>query len=380
MSVVDTEELQKRQATTVAEAMQGLATGVNIRGGGQPGSEAQIQIRGLSNFSNQPPLYVIDGMITTANRDFNPNDIESIQILKDASAAAIYGSRAANGVIIITTKKGREGPLQVKFSGKTGVQQIPRYELADRDEYIQLNNMAYDNAGVPRQDHDLTNDTDWQDEAFQSGRIQDYNLSFSGGGPNGNYLISGNYFENKGTVISTGFERMSFRVNTSAKKGIFSVGENIAITNAQADEMSGNPIFDVIRLMPTIPVYDENNPGGYGYGNEARARTFGTNPVAIAELEDRTNANFRVRGNVWSELQFLPSLKYRVNMGYERSNDHYQFLRKEGNWTLNQPYDPSIAIENRGESSTLLVENTLNFNKDFGKHQVDVLLGQTFPK
>lgn len=378
VSVVDTEELQKRQATTVAEAMQGLATGVNIRGGGQPGSEAQIQIRGLSNFSNQPPLYVIDGMITTANRDFNPNDIESIQILKDASAAAIYGSRAANGVIIITTKKGREGPLQVKFSGKTGVQQIPRYELADRDEYIQLNNMAYDNAGVPRQDHDLTNDTDWQDEAFQSGRIQDYNLSFSGGGPNGNYLISGNYFENKGTVISTGFERMSFRVNTSAKKGIFSVGENIAITNAQADEMSGNPIFDVIRLMPTIPVYDENNPGGYGYGNEARARTFGTNPVAIAELEDRTNANFRVRGNVWSELQFLPSLKYRVNIGYERSNDHYQFLRKEGNWTLNQPYDPSIAIENRGESSTLLVENTLNFNKDFGKHQVDVLLGQTF--
>ncbi|WP_258102054.1 SusC/RagA family TonB-linked outer membrane protein [Marinoscillum pacificum] len=378
VSVVKTEEVQKRQATTVAEAMQGLATGVNIRGGGQPGSEAQIQIRGLSNFSGQPPLYVIDGMITTANRDFNPNDIESIQILKDASAAAIYGSRAANGVIIITTKKGKEGPLQVKFSGKTGVQQMPRYDLADRDEYIEINNMAYDNAGVPRQDHDMTNDTDWQDETFQTGRIQDYNLSFSGGGPNGTYLISGNYFENKGTVISTGFERLSFRVNTSAKKGIFSVGENLAITNAQADEMSGNPIIDVVRLMPTIPVYDENNPGGYGYGNEARARTFGTNPVALADYSDRMNENFRIRGNFWSEIKPVDFLTYRLNVGYNTSFDHYQFLRKEGNWTLNQPYEPAIAIENRGTSSTLLVENTLNFDKDFGKHSLNVLLGQTY--
>src|SRR5690606_28101548 len=101
---------------------QGLASGVNIRGGGLPGSEAQIQIRGLSNLDpNQSPLYVIDGLITTANRDFNPNDIESIQILKDASAAAIYGSRAANGVIIITTKRGTEGPLKVNFSGRAGI-------------------------------------------------------------------------------------------------------------------------------------------------------------------------------------------------------------------------------------------------------------------
>ncbi len=378
VSVVETEEVQKRQATTVAEAMQGLATGVNIRGGGQPGSEAQIQIRGLSNFSGQPPLYVIDGMITTANRDFNPNDIESIQILKDASAAAIYGSRAANGVIIITTKKGKEGPLQVKFAGKTGVQQIPRYDLANRDEFIEINNMAYDNAGVTRQDHDVTNDTDWQDETFQTGRIQDYNLSFAGGGPNGTYLISGNYFENKGTVISTGFERLSFRVNTSAKKGIFSVGENLAITNAQADEMSGNPIIDVVRLLPTIPVYDENNPGGYGYGSESRARTFGTNPVALADFSDRMNENFRVRGNFWSEIKPVDFLTYRLNVGYNASFDHYQFLRKEGNWTLNQPYEPAIAIENRGTSSTLLVENTLNFDKDFGKHSVNVLLGQTY--
>lgn len=378
VSVVESADLQKRQATTVAEAMQGLATGVNIRGGGLPGSEAQIQIRGLGNFSDTPPLYVIDGMITTANRDFNPNDIESIQILKDASAAAIYGSRAANGVIIITTKKGTEGPLKVAFSAKSGMQIMPRYDLADRDEYIRLNDMAYDNAGAERQDHDLTNNTDWQDETYQTGRIQDYNLSLSGGSQNGTYMISGNYFENKGTVISTGFERLSFRVNTQAKKGIFSIGENIAISSAKADEMSGNPIYDVTRLMPTIPLYDENNPGGYGYGNETRARTFGTNPIALADFDDRTNANLRIRGNVWSELQLLPLLKFRTNLGYETSSDHYKYLRKEGNWTLNQPYDPSRTDENRAQSSTVLVENTLTFSEEFGKHSIEVLLGQTY--
>lgn len=130
VSVVSPKDIQNRQATTVAEAMQGLVTGVNIRGGGRPGSEAQIQIRGLNNFSNTNPLYVIDGMITTANRDFNPNDIESIQILKDASAAAIYGSRAANGVIIITTKRGKEGPMKIEFSGKGSLQTMPRFDLA----------------------------------------------------------------------------------------------------------------------------------------------------------------------------------------------------------------------------------------------------------
>ncbi|MDB5013354.1 MAG: SusC/RagA family TonB-linked outer membrane protein [Daejeonella sp.] len=378
VSVVKASDIQKRQATTVAEAMQGLATGINVRGGGQPGSEAQIAIRGLKNMSSVNPLYVIDGLITTANRDFNPNDIESIQILKDASAAAIYGSRAANGVIIITTKKGKSGPMKVDFSGKASTQAIPTYDLAGTDEFSKLNFMAYDNAGVPRQNLALTTNTDWQKEAFRTGNIQDYNLSFSGGSENGTYLVSGNYFGNKGTVISTGFERLSFRVNSQGSKGIFSIGENIAITNSTADEISGNPIVDVIRLLPTIPVYDPANPGGFGYGNESKARTFGTNPVAIANLQDRTNENMRLRGNLWSELKILPSLKYRVNLGYETSNDHYAFLRQQGNWTLNQAFDPSIANENRGRSQTKLVENTLTFNKKFNQHSINVIGGQSF--
>ncbi|MES2648987.1 MAG: TonB-dependent receptor [Bacteroidota bacterium] len=380
ISVVDAKAVQNRQATTVAEALQGLASGINVRGGGRPGQEAQIQIRGLKNFSNSNPLYVIDGLVTTANRDFNPNDIESIQILKDASAAAIYGSRAANGVIIITTKKGRTGPMQVNISGKTSLQTMPRFELADTEEFSRLNFMAYDNAGVPRQNLDLNVNTDWQDEAFQRGVMQDYNASFSGGSSNGNYLMSANYFGNKGTVISTKFDRISFRVNSSGSKGIFSIGENLAITNSQADEISGNPIADVTRLLPTIPVLDASHPGGYGYGDEAKARTFGTNPVALANLEDRDNENLRIRGNLWSEIKFVPWLKYRFNGGYETSNDHYKYLRKVGNWTLNQPFDPAIADENRAKGQTILIENTLTFDKRFGKHSVNVLAGQTYQR
>lgn len=378
VSVVNPDELKKRQATTVAEAMQGLASGVYVRASGRPGSEANIQIRGIKNLSNANPLYVIDGLIATANRDFNPNDIESIQILKDASAAAIYGSRAANGVIIITTKRGKQGPLRVDLNAKSSVQIMPRYKLADREEFTRLNYMAYDNAGVTRQALELENNTDWQDAAYQNGMMHDINASFSGGGQNSSYMVSANYFGNKGTVISTNFDRISLRVNSQGSKGIFSIGENIAISNAEEDQISGNPVLDVVRLLPTIPVYDDRNPGGFGYGHDGRARTFGTNPVALANLEDRTQQNLRIRGNLWSELKFTPWLKYRFNLGIDASNDHYKYLRKEGNWTLNQPYDPAIANENMARSISKQIDNTLTFNKDFGAHKVNLVVGQTY--
>jgi len=380
ISIVKASDVQKRQGTTVAESLQGLATGIRVRGGGQPGSEAQIQIRGLKNFGANNPLYVIDGLVTSANRDFNPADIESIQILKDASAAAIYGSRAANGVIIITTKRGLDGPMKIEFSGKSSLQTIPRYDLAETEEFSRLNFMAYDNANINRQQLDLNTNTDWQDVAFRTGNVQDYNLSFSGGSKDATYFVSGGYFGNKGTVISTDFDRLSFRVNTKGTKGIFTIGENLAISSSKNNEMSGNPILDVVRMLPTIPVYDAGHPGGYGYGDEAKARTFGTNPLAIANLEDRINQNLRIRGNLFAELQLLKPLKFRTSLGYETSRDHYTYLKKDGFWTLNQAYDPAILNENRGESSTVLIENTLTFNKEFGKHSLTVIGGQSYQK
>ncbi|WP_367755766.1 SusC/RagA family TonB-linked outer membrane protein [Flavobacterium sp. WC2430] len=380
ISVVKADEIQKRQVTTMAEGLQGLVTGVKVRGGGRPGQEASIEIRGLKNLQNANPLYVVDGLITTANRDFNPNDIETIQVLKDASAAAIYGSRAANGVIIITTKKGKKGPLKIEVSSKTSFTSMPTYDLMGTEEFSKFNFQAYDNAGIPRQNLNLGVNTDWQKEVFKQGLIQDYNASFSGGGDNSTFFMSANYFGNKGTVVSTDFNRVSFRVNTSGTKGIFSIGENLAISNSKTDEMSGNPIIDTYRLFPTIPVYDEDNPGGYGYGKQGVANTFGTNPIAIANLLDTENQNFRIRGNLWTELKLASFLKYRFNFGYETSFDSYNFIRKLGNWTLNQPYEQSFINQNKGRSQTKLFENTLTFKKEFGKHEITVLAGQTFQK
>ncbi|SEO98301.1 TonB-linked outer membrane protein, SusC/RagA family [Flavobacterium sp. CF108] len=380
VALVKATEIQKRQVTTIADGLQGLVTGVKVRGGGRPGQEANVEIRGLKNLQSANPLYVIDGVVTTANRDFNPNDIESIQVLKDASAAAIYGSRAANGVIIITTKKGKKGPLQVEVSAKTSFTSMPRYDLMGTEEFAKFNNQAYDNAGIPRQNLNMAVNTDWQDEVFRTGMMQDYNASFSGGSENSTFFMSGNYFGNEGTVVGTDFDRISFRVNSSGTKGIFSIGENIAISNSKTDEMSGEPIIDVYRLLPTIPVYDESNPGGYGYGKAGVANTFGTNPLALADFSNRINENFRVRGNIWSELKFAPWLKYRFNFGYDTSFDSYKFMRKLGNWTLNQPYEQSFINQNKGRSEMMLFENTLTFKKDFGKHSLTVLVGQTYQK
>src|SRR5688572_1517262 len=391
VSIVDNKELSKMQATTVAEAMQGLAAGVNVRNSGRAGSESTIEIRGLGNFSNNQPLYVIDGVPTVATRDFNSSDIESIQILKDASAAAIYGSRAANGVIIITTKKGKAGPLKIEFSGRYGVQTLPKYDFMNAADFKKYNTMAYREAievekfpwvidqGYQQFPEGI--DTDWQSETFRTAQTHDYNLTFSGGNEFGTYLVSGNYFGNTGTSFGSSFDRYSFRVNTEGKRGAFKIGENLSISRGSSEDLITNPYWDMLRMLPTIPVYDASHPGGFGYGNEGSARTFGVNPIARESLEETTNENLRLRGNAYAEVGFLKDvLKYRLNVGLEASNERYKYIRKVGNWTLNQPFDPSSVNENRGQYVSSLVENTLHFDKDFGKHHVDAVAGTTFQR
>lgn len=380
ISVVASKEVSKRIATTVAESLQGLATGVTVRGSTQPGSEAKIEIRGLKNLQNSNPLYVIDGLITTANRDFNPNDVESIQILKDAAAAAIYGSRAANGVIIITTKKGKEGPMKVEISSKTSFSTLPQYNLTSTPEFARLNYQAYENGGLTRANLREDINTDWQRAVFNTGVIQDHNASVSGGSKNSSFFLSLNYFRNKGAVISTDFNRKSIRVNTTGTKGIFTLGESFAFSHAKADEMSGNPFVDVVRMLPTIPIYDDRNPGGYGYGEQGVANTFGTNPIALADLVDSENSNYRLRGNVWAEVKPFDFLTYKISYGLENSFDEGRFLRKLGNWTLNQPFDPSTFSQRFAKSQSQILDNTLTFKKEYKKHNITLVLGNAYQK
>ncbi|MCW3788032.1 SusC/RagA family TonB-linked outer membrane protein [Plebeiibacterium sediminum] len=384
VGVFKPDELKSSVVTGSVGEMLGTMSGVFSRTEGKPGAEGWVEIRGTKSFGSSQPLYVIDGIAVEggANRDFNFNDIQSIQVLKDASAAAIYGSRAANGVIIITTKSGSKGPMKIEMSAKNSFQWLPKYDLTNRDQWIELNDMAFENNGFATASH-FDGDTDWQEETFKTGVIEDYNISFSGGADNNNYFISANYQSNSGTTIGTESNRLTIRANTSAtrdfgEKVSFKIGENIIVSNYDIDELNTNPIIDVYRMLPTISKYNENNAGGFGYGDGGRDVTFGTNPFAKEKLTDTHNQNMRVRGNVFTELSFFTKLKYKLNIGFETSFDEHRYIRKEGNWTYNQPWDPSSLNKNKARFNSMVYDNTLEYNDSFGEHTVAAVVGTSF--
>lgn len=384
VAVVDTKEMKKSAAGTLVSQMQGLATGINVRSSGRAGEDASIEIRGVGSLSNNSPLWVIDGMITDPGVDFNPADAESIQILKDASAAAIYGSRAANGVIIVTTKKGTKGPMKVNVSVKETLEWSPKFDLMNAAEYIKYNDIAYNEAikdGIATvnstQKHSQY-DTNWQDEVLKTALVQDYNVSLSGGGDSGSYFVSAGYYNNDGVSYGNTFDRYSFRVNTQGKKGWFFFGENLAYSLTNTDPNQTNTYNDFLRMMPTIPIYDENNPGGYGYGDAAKYNTFGVNPIAREDLEYRHFRQNRLNGSLWLEFKPFEFLSYKFNGGIDLYFYENSWFRGEGNWTQNQEHRDPESQKARDNTYNMLIEHTLNFNKDFGKHHVDAVVGTTY--
>ncbi|MDO5035556.1 MAG: TonB-dependent receptor [Porphyromonas sp.] len=382
VSVFNVDELKNKPVTgTIGDALAGLP-GLSVRTSGQPGAEGKVEIRGTGTFGNSNPLYVVDGVVSGANRDFNFNDVESIQVLKDASAAAIYGSRAGNGVIIITTKKGKEGKMNIDVSSQLTMQWLPKHNLVGRDRWIELNDMAFRNAGKDPANHNTAN-TDWQAEAFKMGYVNDHNIALSGGGQNSRYFISGNFQNNTGATIGTKSDRYTFRVNTSASRDFgdlrFTIGENMALSYFRVDELNTNPVLDVIRMLPTIPVFDPENPlGGYGYGDSAKDVTFGVNPFAREEFENTTNSNIRIRGNAFTELSWSDKVKYRMNLGVDASNNKYLYLRKVGNWSYNQPIDPSSLNRNQSQSQEIVFDNTIEYADVIGKHDISVVAGSSY--
>lgn len=384
VSVFNPTEMKNTIVTgTVGDAL-GTLPGLTVRTAGNPGSEGKVEIRGTGTLGDSQPLYVVDGIVSGANRDFNFNDIESIQVLKDASAAAIYGSRAGNGVIIITTKQGKEGKMKIDVSSRMTLQWLPKYNLTNRDQWIQLNDLAFANAGKAPANH-FDGNTDWQEEVFKTGIVQDHNISFSGGTKDSRYFISGNYQHNSGTTIGAKSERFTLRSNTSASRNFgdnvtFRIGENIVLSHFGVDELNTNPIIDVYRMLPTIPIHDSNNAakGGYGFGDGSRDVTFGSNPFAKEDFENTTNSNLRIRGNTFTELEAFKMFKYRFNFGFDFSNDKHKYLRKEGYWTYNQPYDPSSLNKNQAQYQGFVFDNTLEFNKKFDKHDISAVLGISY--
>lgn len=290
VAVVNADDLKKVSNSNLSTMLQGKAAGVQITTDGQPGADPAVKIRGLGSFGSTAPLYVIDGVpMGTTIRDFSPNDIETIQVLKDASAAAIYGSRAANGVIIITTKRGAKNqPMKIMYNGYVGADQIKDgvYDVMNTEQYAQYVNQAFANSGTPElvpsgyvkgSDEYLVGkvDTDWFDEVFKTGLRMNHNLSMSGGGENNTYNVSLDYFKQNGTMEGAGpnYDRFTARVNNSMDVKFIkfatsvvwshSAQDNMALSNASeyVQGLYGGqyPVLGSALLLPTgVKAYDES--------------------------------------------------------------------------------------------------------------------------
>lgn len=393
VATINPAESNKVTANSLGESLQGLSPGVTVRNSGAPGANSTIQIRGIGSFLNSNPLYVIDGMIADANVTINNDDMESIQVLKDASAAAIYGSRAGNGVIIITTKQGKKGAPKLNFSAKFGEQHIPKqWKMMNSTQYAATKSLEYQNSGlaVPPSIGSAFNSaisTNWQDLDERTGNDMDYNISLSGGSDNSKYLVSASYYSNQGVLKANSFDRTSIRVNTETKKGRLTFGENILFTNTDNYHPNrGNAFYDLPQLLPTLPVKASQfitsgsltNPQGYSVGSlDNQDVTYAYNSLAINDLSQGYNNYGKLVGNAYTQLRIFDWLDYKFNIGLEASFDYNRDFRKDGIFSYGAQPELSYIDEDRERYTNLLMEHTLNFNKTFGKHNINGVVGFT---
>ncbi|HEX6927082.1 MAG TPA: TonB-dependent receptor [Longimicrobiaceae bacterium] len=399
VAAVSDTELQARKVATLEEALKGRVAGVNIKTSGEPGQAAAITVRGQNFLYNSSPLYVVDGFYMTQNPNLNPADIASIQILKDASAASQYGAQAANGVVVITTKRGQAtGRNGLRISSYYGVQEMNnRIEVMNAREWAEFAKMAYENARAQNPNADPvpagvlaildgthTVDTDWQDVILQDGAIQDHNVSMSGATEDANYFLSGGYTRQEGTIKKTDFERFSLRVNSELRRGRLTLGENISLSRSNRNNLvlnEGSPLINAMRMPPGIPVFDEANNPPYGYGS-AFLPNFGTNPLGLIEQRDDQFQRNQVFGTVFGEYSLLDGLNYRLNIGFSYDDLENRFFQKAGGLPRqNNPRDPAFLNVGRDDYTSLLFENLLSYNQTFGGlHDVNAVVGYTEQK
>lgn len=411
VSLVDAAEMNKLATSDITQMLQGRVAGVAVNSDGQPGATPSVKIRGVASFgtsgTNTEPLYVVDGVpLLGGIRDFNPDDIESVQILKDASAGAIYGSRAANGVIIITTKRGqKERPLTIDFSGYSGVQNVAKkIPVTDRVNYQLLNNeMRANNPGgalgpLPGNDPDSPDfisdvDTDWQEEGFKTGYIHDYTANFSGGSATASYNVSVNYFNNSGTLVGNGpnYDRYTARINSDMEKGIFKFGESLYLMHSDEDPLyllpelaGGRPSYvnDLVLAVPTMPVYDPNRKGGFGGTDAVIQNSISLNIPGINTLVENTTKVNRMFANVYSEVALMKktatSLSYRINLGYDYTVARDHRFVPEYDLGYFFPNDNARSSSGMRQYTNALIENTINFSTTIGRHDLKILAGQTY--
>lgn len=388
VSSVKGADFQNLPSGGAQQALQGRAAGVNIvRNGGAPGDAGSIQIRGFGTVNNSSPLIVIDGIPAANMNDVNPNDIESIEVLKDASASAIYGTRAANGVILVTTKRGKfDNPLSVTLNGYVGVtNRIKTLDVLTAKELSELKIEAYKNDGndVPeiwnntQYQNQLTN---WQDELLKQGVTRNYDASLRGGGKFSSFAISGGYYNEDGIIGKSNYRRYTFRINSDHKIGSrIKIGQNFQFTNTHnsgPDTQSSQTglLFTAIRFHPGLPV--RNADGSYGSTQGLGAFGDLNNPIFTVDTQDRSNTRNRFLGNVTGELEIVDGLKLRANLAMDATfSDSKNFDIKINDQFRTNSYN-QLTI-GRTKEWSFLQEYFLSYDKTFGQSALSFVGGYT---
>lgn len=390
ISMVDSRDIEGQAFLNVNQALQGKVAGAEITStSGEPGGAVQVRIRGQGTFGNSGPLYVVDGVPMPGDNinAINPNDIESVTVLKDASSSAIYGSRAANGVILITTKRGAQGETSLEYNGYYGIQSFTDFiPMANSQQLADVVNEAQRNGGYAPQaafndPEVLKTDTDWQKEAFQTAPIQDHTLTLSGGGENSRFYVSGGYMDQEGVMVFSSLKRYSARVNsefTIGKNKRLKIGETLTLSRSNGLNLGQANNLDFAYMLgssPTMKLYKPENLGGYGGPNPAETGVNNRENI-VGRRDLRRNYTYRnnLLGNVFLEYAILPSLKYRLNAGINTSlntNKIYVGIfnmdnRSNNTQTLNQ---------SKNEANEYLLENTLTYDKVFFEKLSVSLLG-----
>lgn len=384
---VDTEDMARRATTNPAEALQGKIAGVNImKAGGNAGAGVSVKIRGVKSFGSNEPLYIIDGFPGDID-NVNPQDIASMEVLKDGAAAAIYGSVAANGVIIITTKNGKKGDTRIDFNtylSMTDVAKTLKMTNASQfkstiktmfENYRAQYPSATDGATPAYATTDTGVDTNWQDQMLRTGFSQNYMVSVRGGSDNAQYSVSYNHADDKGIFLGNDFRQDNARMKMHMTRYIFDIDANLSFRYTKSKQPQYS-LKEMYRSSPLLPVYDENEKYGYGL-----ASTLGlpasNNVMADYNYRDASTKNFYTTANVAVGVKLAPWLNFKSSYGYRgvhyRYNLHYPDYISNGQ----NPYEYPYVGESTYYWEEQVLDNVLNFDKKFGKHSLNLMAGSS---
>ena len=388
VSSVRSGEITKNATSNVMQAIAGKMSGVQVvQNSGTPGGDVSILIRGVGTINDASPLYVIDGVPVSGGMWYlNPNDVESIDVLKDASATAIYGSRGANGVVMVTTKQAQEGHMEINFDYSYGIQHSAKtYKMLDASQYAALHNEMRTNAGPEyslnpafADPESLGAGTDWMDAIFRTAPMQKVNLSMLGGNQKISHATSLGYYTQDGIMKNSSYNRLSLQSNISSK-----LASNITVranVNLSAENRRTQPVSTVIqnamRILPSIPIYDDNGEYAGPTGN-AEWNGNALNPVAIINEQNYRMKGFRMLSNISLEWEIIKGLKFKTTGGAELGYDYNNSYIPKYKWGMNESKNTMQTVTSAYEQ-LYLWDNTLNYDKAFGKHRINAMIGTSY--